>query len=88
MQQGVDQGVLLMTGARVHDQTGGFIDDDQIGIFKKNVERDGFRLIVDLLRWGLDQFDFISAPDEIARPRPCPVQRHGTVANQLLQAGA
>ena len=50
MKQCIDQRVFPMTGARMNYQTGRFVDDDEIVIFKKNIERNRFRLIVDLFR--------------------------------------
>jgi hypothetical protein len=85
MKQRVYQSVFPVTGARMNDQASGLIDDKQIGVFEKNIERDCFRLIVDLFGRGLGQLDFRTAPDEIARARRGAVHRHGTVANQLLQ---
>ncbi len=75
-----------MTGSRMDHQAGRLIDDNQIVIFEKNVERYCLRLIVDLFRRRLGQPDFISAPDEIARPRRCAIEPDETAPNQLLQA--
>src|SRR5436190_1388440 len=37
-----------MTGARMNNETGRFVNDDEVAVLKKNFEGDRFRLIVDL----------------------------------------
>ncbi len=41
VKQGVDQGTPGMAGSGVNDETGRFVDDDEVGIFIKNSQRDG-----------------------------------------------
>ena len=53
MQQSVHQSVLAMARAGMDDHAGRLVDDDEIVVFKKNLEWDRFRLIVDLFRWRL-----------------------------------
>jgi hypothetical protein len=67
MEQRIHQCVLAVTRARMNDQPGRFVDYDQVFIFIKNVERDRFRLIVDLLRWRFVYFNAIASAYEIAR---------------------
>src|SRR3981081_147382 len=68
MEQRVDQCVLRMTCARMHNQAGVFVQDEEVVILKKNFERDRFRLIVDLFRRWLAKIDEVAGADEIARP--------------------
>ena len=49
MKQRVHKRVLAMPGAGMNDQAGGFVNHNQIVVLKKNIERNGLRLIVDLL---------------------------------------
>ena len=50
MEQRVYKGVLAMPGPGMNDQPGRFVNHNQIVVLKKNVERNGLWLIVDLLR--------------------------------------
>ena len=50
MEQRVHKGVLAMPGAGMNNQPGRLINHNQIFVLKKNIERNGLRLIVDLLR--------------------------------------
>src|SRR5262245_161075 len=36
MKQGVDQSMGLVSGARMHDQTGRFVEHEQVFVFKEN----------------------------------------------------
>jgi len=44
MQQRIDERVFLVTGGGMHDESGGFVDDEQRFILEQNIERDFFRL--------------------------------------------
>ena len=51
-EQCVDQSVFPMTGARMNDKPSRFIDDDEIVVLEKNIERNRLRLIIELFeRW-------------------------------------
>ena len=50
MEQRIDQRVLAVTRAGVNDQPSRLVDHDQVFVFVKNLERDRFRSIVDLVR--------------------------------------
>ena len=77
-----------MTSARMNNEAGRFIDDNEIVIFEKDLERNRFRLIVDLFGRRLTEFNFIAVADEIARSCGCSVERHESSADQLLQSRA
>lgn len=86
MKQRIDERVLPVTSARMYDQTGRFVQDEEIIVFKKNFERDRFRLIVDLFRRRLAKIDKIAGAHEIARPGRFAVTANESAANQLLKA--
>jgi hypothetical protein len=86
MQQRVDERVFPVPGAGMNDQTGGFIDYDEIVILEKNVERDCLREIVDLLDRWLGQLDRVTGTDEITRPRGFAIESNKSASNELLQA--
>ena len=86
MKQRIDQRVLPVTSARMYDQTGRFVQDEEIIVFKKNFERDRFRLIIDLFRRRLAKIDMIAGAHEIARPGRFAVTANESAANQLLKA--
>lgn len=44
VKQYVDQGVLRVTGGRVHNQSAGLVDHNQVAILIKNIQRRGERL--------------------------------------------
>src|ERR1022692_4748419 len=69
IKQRVDQCVLTMTSPRMNYHSGGLVDYDEIGVFKKNVERDLLWLIIDLFQRRLDEIDTVPRPPEIARAR-------------------
>src|ERR1700730_607084 len=68
MEQRVHECVFALSGPRMNNESCLFVDHDQIVVFVKDIERDRFRLIVDLLRWRLIYLNAIAAADEIARP--------------------
>ena len=88
MKQRVDQCVLRMTGARMHNQPGRFVQDEQVVVLKKNFKSDRFRSIVDLFRRRLAKIDKVAGANEIARPRRFAVTANKPGADQLLEARA
>ena len=77
-----------MTSARMNNEAGRFINDDEIVVFEENLQRNRFRLIVDLFGRWFTEVNFIPVADEIARPCGCPVERNESSTDQLLQAHA
>jgi len=69
MQERVNEGVFALARARMNNEAGGFINDDQVAVLEQNVEWDRLGLTVDPGRRRLRQIDLISEADEIARPR-------------------
>ena len=86
-QEGVDQGMLLMSGAGMHDQTGRFVQDQQIVVLEQDFEGDRFRLRFDLLELGLGQFHGVAGTDRIAGPGNFAVEFNELFSNQGLEAG-
>ena len=87
-EQCVDQSVLPMTSARMNNEPSRLIDDNDVLVFEKNIERNRFRLIVDLFERWLAEVNFIAIADEIARPRGGPVEPHESSTDQLLESRA
>ena len=84
-EQGVDQRVLLMARAGMHDQPGRLVQDEQVVVLKQNLERHLLRLGFDFFEGRLRQFHGIARAHEIARPRRLSVQPNESPANQRLQ---
>ena len=81
MEQGVNQGVLTIARAGMNDQTGGLIDNEQIVVFKDNMERNSFRPIFCFLWRRFDQANAIARTDQLARPGRFAVKGGGAGAN-------
>ena len=77
-----------MTSARMNNQARRFIDDNEIVVFEKSLQRNCFRSIVDLFGRWLAEVNLIAVADEIARPRGGPVEPHESSTDQLLQSRA
>jgi hypothetical protein len=43
-QQGIDQGAVRVAGRRVDDEAGRFVQDNEVGVFIEDGERNGLRL--------------------------------------------
>jgi hypothetical protein len=87
-EQRVHQRVLLMPGARVHDDSGRLVQDEEIVVLENHIERDLFRERVDLLDFRFAQFHGVAGADEVAGPRDFPVHGHEAVADEGLEPGA
>lgn len=68
MKQGVDQSVLAMTRARMDDQAGRFVQDDEIIVFEENMQWDRLRPVQARLGRRLAHFDAIARSNLVARP--------------------
>lgn len=65
--KGVDQGAVRVSGARMNDQAGRLVQDEQVVVLEENVECDRFRLGVDLFDLGFAEFNDVAGPNLIAR---------------------
>src|SRR5207245_9418349 len=74
--------------ARMREVAGRCMGDNEIGVFEKSLQRNCFRLIVDLFGRWLAESNFIAIADEIARPRGCPGERHEASTDPLLESRA
>ena len=86
-EQGVDQRVLLMARAGMHDQAGRLVQHEQVVVFEQNLERHLLRLGFDFFDGRLGQFHDVAGAHQIARARRLSVQLNESVANQTF-AGA
>ena len=50
MEQGVDQGMRLVSGAGMHDQPRRFVEHEQVVVLEKNLERNFLGLCVDFMK--------------------------------------
>jgi len=87
-QERVDQGVLLMTRSRMHDEAGRFVDHKEIVVLEQDFERDGLGLRIALFDLGFAHFDGVAGADGITRPRGLSIHGHEPVTNQSLEPGA
>ena len=88
VQQGVDDGAGLVAGRWMHGDAGRFVDDDQVGVFEQDRERDVLRAwFRGDRRWN---FDPVAPGHHLGRA----VEDLGAVAadpalgDQRLEAGA
>jgi len=88
IEQSIDQRVLAMTSARMNNEAGRLVNDNEIAVLEKNIQRNRFRSIVDLFGGRLAEINFIVFADEIARPGGCSVEGHESISNQLLEPRA
>jgi hypothetical protein len=72
----------------MNDQASRFVDNQQVLVFEKNVEGDGFGLGLDFFRRRFAQVDPVAGPDAVARPGVLAIQPNESVLDQLLKAGA
>ena len=73
-EESVDERVLRMPRARMHDDSGRLVQDEQIVVLENDVEADLFRLRFDLLDLRFAHFHDVTGADEIARARRLPVE--------------
>ena len=86
-QKRVDQRMLLMPGAGMHDNSCRLVQDEEIVVLENNVERDLLRLRFDLLDFRFAHFHLVAGSDEIPRPGRFPVVADELFSNQGLKSG-
>lgn len=86
-QERVHQRVLLMPSAGMNHEARRLVQDDEIVVFEKNIERHRLRLRVDLGHFRFAHFDDRSRPHGIARPRRFSVHGHEVFSNEGLKSG-
>ena len=89
VQQGVDEGAVPGARRRVHDHAGGFVDDQQVGVFVAYVEGDILRLHGEgRHRRGQLERDLVAVVDPVAGTGRTAVDGDRPVADQGLYARA
>ena len=86
-EQRVHERMLLMTRARMHDNSGRLVQDEEVVVFENDIERDLLRLGFDFLDLGFPHFHVVAGADEIARPGRFAIVGDELAANQRLQSG-
>src|SRR5205807_457067 len=70
----------------MNSESGRFVDDDKIIVFKENVEWNRFREHLDLLQRRFEKINLISAPDNLPGPGGLLVEPNEPAPDQLLKA--
>ena len=78
--------MFALTGAWMNSESGRFVDDDKIIVFKENVEWNRFREHLDLLQRRFEKINLISAPDNLPGPGGLLVEPNEPAPDQLLKA--
>ena len=87
-QQAVHERTAGVPRARMHDQSGGLVDDQQIVVFEYDLERHGFGLGAHNDVSCNVQDDGLTALNRVARPPGCPIDEHRAVKQPCLEAAA
>ena len=74
-----------MAGARMHDQPGRLVQDEQVVVLEQNLERHLLRLGFDFFDGRFGQLDDVARAHEIAGSRRLSVQRDESAADQRLE---
>ena len=61
--------MFALTCARVNDEASLFVDNDEIIVFEDYLKWNRLRLDIDLLRRWLAEINFVTASDDLPRPR-------------------
>ena len=85
-EQRVDHSMFALTCAGVNGEAGWFVDNDEIIVFEENIEWNRLRSRLDLLHRRLNQFNFVTAPDNVPRPGGFLVEPNEPATDQLLKA--
>src|SRR5438034_9993129 len=67
-------------------QVSRFVDNNEIVIFKENIEWNRLRSHLDLLERRLNKMNLVTASDDLAWPRGLLVESNAPTAAQLLKA--
>lgn len=85
VEQCVDEGVLEVASGGVDDHAGGFVDDDEVGIFVEHGERDGFWLVFQRAGSRNLNRDGIAGARLVTRLAGFAVNKHLRVIDQFLE---
>jgi hypothetical protein len=78
----------LMTRPRVHNEPGRFVEDEEIVVLEKDLERHRLGLRVAFFNLGLAHFDNVAGVNGVARSRLLAIHVDESVADQCLEADA
>ena len=86
-QQPVDQGAVGMPGRRMHHQTSGFIQDDHLRVFVKDIERHRLRGISSRFPFWWATSDNVSQSQAIGRLALLLIDDQRALADELRRIG-
>jgi hypothetical protein len=72
----------------MHNEAGRFVEDEEIVVFEKDLERHRFRLRIALFNFRLTHFDNVAGVNGVARPWLLAIHADESVADQCLEADA
>lgn len=88
MQQRIDERVFRVSGGGMHDEPGGFVDDEQRFVLEQNVERNFFRLRFGGFWFGKMNLNFFSGARRMGRFDNFAVDANVAGFNQSLERAA
>ena len=86
IEQGADQRSARFSGARMHYDSGGLIDDGEVIVFVENLQRNRFRSDGERLGRRNFNFYFFSGFDAMRRLRGDAVDVHSAPGDEFLKA--
>ena len=86
VQQAVHQGARDIARSRVHDQPRRLVDDQQLRIFKHDIEGDGFGLARNGRLGDRVQLNRLAAVNSVLGPTLLAIDQHGAVQQPALEA--
>ena len=86
-QQRVHQSVLLMPGARVHDNSGRLVEHEEVVVLENDIEFYLLRLRFDLLYLWFPQLNNVTRANEVAWSWRFSVEADESVPDQRLKSG-
>lgn len=87
VEKGIDQGAIGIAGGGVDDETGGFVEDEDVFVLKKDIKRDVLSDDGDRDDFGDDEGDLVSGLQAGASLGRASVQGHMAVFDQVLESG-
>ena len=85
MQKRVDKRVFEIAGSGMHDDAGGFVEHDQVGVLVQNVERNFFRQRFQWTRWRNFDAHFVAGTHPVTRFDRLTVDEDLAVGDYFLQ---
>lgn len=85
-QERVDQRMRLMTRPRMHNEPSRFVENEEIAVLEKDLERHRLGLRIALFNLGFAHFDNVAGVNGVARSRLLPIHVDESLADQCLEA--